>query len=123
MKFSSVSIVLAILYVFVKLDSKVMVIIAIIKMSVDEEVITVTSLPIAMTRWDLLSVDALKDLKEMVEYVTISTNVKRELTRVTNMASAKIHWDHMPAAVWMATKVTVKHASILIHAVQILVTI
>ena len=100
-----------------------MVIIAIIKMSVDEEVITVTSLPIAMTRWDLLSVDALKDLKEMVEYVTISTNVKRELTRVTNMASAKIHWDHMLAVVWMATKVTVKHASILIHAVRILVTI
>ena len=100
-----------------------MVIIAIIKMSVDEEVINVTSLPIAMTRWDLLSVDVLKDLKEMVESVTISTNVTRELIHVTNMASAKIHWDHMPAAVWMATKVTVKHASILIHAVRIHVTI
>lgn len=109
--------------VFVKLDSKVMVIIAIIKMSVDVGVTNVISLPIAMTRWDLLSVDALQDLKEMAEYVTISTNVTRVLTHVTNMASAKIHWDHMPAAVWMATKVTVKHASILIPAVRILVTI
>ena len=107
---------------FVRLDTKVMVIIAKIKMSVDERVMDATYSPIDMIQWDPLYVDAVQDLKEMVEFVMISTNVNRLLTLVTNMASAKIHWDHMPAVVWMAMKVMVKHASILIHAVRILVT-
>ena len=108
--------------VFVKSDSKVTATIVITKMSVVEEVIIATYLLIVMTRRGPFSVYVLTDLREMVEFVTISMNVTKVLTHVTNMAYAKILWDHMHAVVWMAMKVTVKHASILMHALLIHVT-
>ena len=112
---------LVILSVFVNLDMKVMVIIVIIKMSVDEQVMDATYLLNVMIHRDRLFVNVYRDSKEMVDFVTISTNVTRALTHVMSMASAKILWDHMHAVVWMAMKATEKLASILIPAAQILV--